>query len=583
MLPQRAALCLCALLMAPAAWSQAPPGEWWQGDPFAFAAYGAAVTAIDNLDRDGLDDMVVGAPFANTSAGPDSGRIHAVSAADGRLLWTLGAEAEGERFGSALARIGDVDRDGVCDLAVGAWRHGPDWSGRVYLVSGHGRALWAVDGVGVNEEFGRVLCGPGDLNGDGIPDVAVGAWLHDGEAGENAGRVVLLSGHGFEISHLDGQAQGDWFGASLAAPGDLDGDGLADLLVGTPQADGPEGLWNAGRAQAFSGLGHEILRMDGPLRRGRLGTSVAALGDLDNDGRSETAIGAPGAAYGAGLVVVVDAHGMPLWTLAGGAEDEALGSALAGGGDLDGDGLPDLLAGGRELVRALTGTGNPLWTASGPGSGTGFGKALAILDDVNGDNTAEAALGAPFSDDPASLRPRSGVLELRAGQGPRLWTADGSSWVAATAGWEPPPTATAEPADDGVRRYGHGCWNLAATWRNSPNVSTDHFEIGLRGAPPFAPAFLLVGASDSFWGEHPLPLDLGAMGRMPRGCVLFADPALLIPITTDEDGRAAAHIRVSSEPWLVGVTHYAQWAVRMPWPHAWGWALSDALQVTVRP
>jgi hypothetical protein len=285
----------------------------------------------------------------------------------------------------------------------------------------------------------------GDVNGDGLPDVVVGAP----NAGRGAGaayvvfgsrrhrviRLSHLSRHGFAIVGDHGSGAG----SSVAGAGDLNDDGLDDLIVGAPQAD-PLGRRNAGAAYVVFGkrssgrvrvasLGSHGYTIDGAAVNGRTGASVADAGDLNRDGRADLLISAPGipsvAPDGNGVVYVLDgkADSGPV-DLASPASSayvivgvSDIGPAAAGVGDVNGDHQPDVAvraslpfdegAGGAFFLFGdrysgelqVTGAPSTATPARGflrTGGGSTFfgGSALAGVGDVNGDGLADTLVGA---------------------------------------------------------------------------------------------------------------------------------------------------------------------------------------------
>lgn len=216
--------------------------------------------------------------------------------------------------------------------------------------------------------------------------------IHQLPVGREAGFVRKPS--------LDGDSSGARGGQSVAL-GDVDGDGVPDLVSGAPRS-APGGLLAAGSVRAVSGATDDPLwTRDGAEIDGLLGSALAMLGDLDGDGASEIAAGAPGEAAGAGRVHVLDGRTGAVLRSATGAPADGLGASLAFLGDRELDGRPDLAAGaplagsgaGRVLVLSLPGLGFEEALDGAPGDA--LGTALAAAGDLDGDGRADAAAGAP--------------------------------------------------------------------------------------------------------------------------------------------------------------------------------------------
>ncbi len=313
-------------------------------------AAGSAVAFVGDLDGDFADDFVVGAPLEATN-GVDAGAVRWHSGATGSVLRTTLGAAAGDLHGAAVAAAGDVDGDGTPDVIVGAPGDSTAGAaaGSFTVYSGAtGAVLQHVDGDAAGDGMGSAVAGVGDANGDGYDDCAAGAPGSD-LAATDGGAVRVYSGaDGTVLRTLLGSADGDAFGASVSGAGDLDGDCFDDVWVGAPGAD--NGAVDAGRAIALSvATGAVLQSFDGLAGGDALGTAVAGAGDLDGDGVSDGVVGAPGddtKALDAGSVVAISgATGTVLWTREGRAAGDALGTAVSAGGKHDADAEPDVVVG----------------------------------------------------------------------------------------------------------------------------------------------------------------------------------------------------------------------------------------------
>ncbi|HEX9792896.1 MAG TPA: VCBS repeat-containing protein [Planctomycetota bacterium] len=351
--------------------------------------FGYAVAGVGDLDGDGFPDVAVGSRY-DDAAGKGVGAVRVYSGQTGALLLeTTGESALGE-FGSSVAGLGDVDGDGTSDFAVGAPKGdalGAD-AGEVRVFSGaSGALLFVYGGVASGDHFGHAVAGVGDVNDDGFADLAVGA-PYAGQDGE--GEVRVLSGRdGFTLFVFAGGARGDAFGQSVTPAGDVDGDGRPDLAVGAVGHDGSGS--DLGAVFVFSGAsGAELLRLEGAAPGGMFGAAVAAVGDVNRDGRTDLAVGAPresangirsGVTY---LFSGGDGALLESWL---GEPGEGFGTALAGVGDLTGDGIS-------ELAVAAPG-------AEGRGSGSGLVRVLSTVGGLTPLDVAEFSTSSadPWSDD----------------------------------------------------------------------------------------------------------------------------------------------------------------------------------------
>jgi len=302
---------------------------------------GYPLTEIGDATGDGVPDYVIGAPYETRTAGSsvEVGAAYLYDGATGQRVWrALSPDPEefGD-FGMSAAPIGDADGDGYPDVLVGE-------PGTCYLhaLSGAtGAHLYSVRPFDYNLTcVGRTLISIGDLDGDGLADVASDGHVN---AGPRDGRVVVVSGAtGVARVLTDPPPDAvEGFGTAVALAGDFDGDGAADLLtrayIDHPDAPGER----VGRVYAVSGATGAVLR-----------TFEAPAAD-----------------------VVADSV---RW----------LGIAMAGGADLDGDGVPDVAATALRSAPAFSrtylfsgATGAVLGTAESPSPGPygGFGSQLALL------------------------------------------------------------------------------------------------------------------------------------------------------------------------------------------------------------
>jgi hypothetical protein len=516
------------------------------GDNSGFAVGGAG-----DINGDGLDDIVIGAVYADPDGVSDAGESYVVFGRDtaqagnfpallplASLLPDLGGDGSAgfvlqgiDAYDDSARRVGfvrDINGDGIDDLIIGAPFAGPGGrskAGETYIVfgrdtaqagtfpavfelsslaAGDGSAGFVLAGVDAMDDSGRRVSSAGDLNGDGIGDLLIGAPFADPAGQAFAGESYVVFGRdtarvgkfpavfplarlyppsggngtvGFVLRGID---RDDRSGRAVNAAGDINGDGIDDLVIGALQGD-PGGRQQAGEcyvvfgrntaqsgsfpavfslASLFPGAGDGSLGfvLSGIDAYDRSGVSADAAGDVNGDGIGDLLIGAyradPHGRYEAGETYVVfgrdtgEAGNFPaefeLSTLAAGdgsagfvlngvAAYDASGFAVSGAGDVNGDGIDDLLIGavyaspagrtqagesyivfGRntarvgnfsaefELSTLASGNGSAGYVFKGVDPADRSGRAVSSAGDVNADGVADFLISA-FNASPAGM------------------------------------------------------------------------------------------------------------------------------------------------------------------------------------
>ena len=457
--------------------------------PAANAAAGSGVTAAGDVNGDGVDDFIVGAPRAGSTgiayliygqSGGFAGNIALAtfSAAEGVRL----TGASGGQVGNGVA-TGDFNGDGILDFMIDARRTdvNGNYSGSTYVLFGRDTAvagaypvsinLTTVDGSNGLRYFGEAISDStssavtsiGDYNGDGFGDMLIFKGGNDAGGLSNAGATYLVFGRGeagpasLPLSGLSGsdgfkiggQAAGDTLGYAMAGAGDVNHDGFADFIVATRQ-----GASNLGVAYIVFGSdaapaatldlatldGANGFRIDGAVNTG-FARSVAGIGDINGDGMDDFAVAAyrssPGGVNLAGSAYVIygsQAARPASFTLADldtgdgslgfridGEATSLFGSGIANAGDVNGDGLTDLLigagirnngvsnVGGAYVLFGRAGGLSPIVNVSELDGTNGFeimgvnandrmGRVVSGVGDVNGDGIDDLAVGSSQAD-----------------------------------------------------------------------------------------------------------------------------------------------------------------------------------------
>lgn len=297
----------------------------------------------------------------------------------------IGANFRQTYFGDAMASIGDVDGDGVGDLVVGS-----PLSDCAFVYSARtGYELSFSTGTWINTDYGIALAHVGDVNGDGVAEYAVGAPQ---ASGRGSIEVIDPRFTDHEESSHFGSTNSD-FGHAVAGPGDLDGDGVPDVIGGAPYASTARGSVTAFRASD----GTSLWARSGVNSNDHMGWDVAGAGDVDLDGFPDVAVSSLSSDFGAlngGLVQILrGTTGAELTRIEGVSDGQGLGRSLDAGQDFTYDGVPDLVIGCSDGSLVLA-SGAP--GSGGAPSATlpGEGGSVAILADANGDDFPDFAVGA---------------------------------------------------------------------------------------------------------------------------------------------------------------------------------------------
>ncbi|QQS36631.1 MAG: FG-GAP repeat protein [Ignavibacteriales bacterium] len=392
------------------------------GDQFAFS-----VSSAGDVNGDGYDDIIVGAPFAQTN-----GRAYVffggqiINSIPDRIL--DGGNLADSRFGWSVSSAGDVNGDGFDDVIVGACSSDAAGSaaGSAFIYLG-GNPMsqdfyLQINGSTAGDRLGISVSTAGDVNGDGYSDVIVGADRND-TGGANSGSAYIF--YGGQVMNniadviLTGEAVSDVFGYSVSEAGDVNGDGYSDVIVGAIGNDA--GGTSAGRAYIYLGGSPMDIFADviltGETAGDSFGSSVSSAGDANGDGYSDAVVGADlndvagntaGRAYiyfgGSSMDNITDV------VLTGAASSDVFGSSVSSAGDINGDGYSDVIVGAQQNDTGGDNAGRAYVYFGGESmdniadviltgeEGERFGGSVSIAGDMNGDGYTDVIVGAHFND-----------------------------------------------------------------------------------------------------------------------------------------------------------------------------------------
>lgn len=439
--------------------ASALPASWFYESVQASADLGYAVGSAGDVNGDGYLDVVVGAvKYAQSSV--KGGAVFLFYGGPGGLRsqpdWFFGTDMNGAELGAAVAGAGDVNGDGYDDLIVGA----PGCSspepkeGCVFVFYGAAGGLRSTPDQILQLDrrdsyLGTAVDAAGDVNGDGYADVIIGAkWYTDNQTNEGAAFLFLGGADGLSATpawQFKGNQGGASLGTAVAGVGDVNGDGFDDVLVGAPFFDHDNAI-DAGYAALFLGSADGLTaaptwELSGSHTNARLGYAVAGAGDVNGDGLPDFLIGAPGwpnpadQAVGAAFLFAGTDNWTtvtPLWTAVSDQPNAQFGAAVSSAGDMNGDGYADVVVGAYRYSQGQSKEGAifiylgtpggptplPHWTAEGNKADTMFGFSVAPAGEVNGDGYADLLVGAPEYRNQTELRGRAFLFTGRDANAP---------------------------------------------------------------------------------------------------------------------------------------------------------------------
>ena len=379
---------------------------------------GFSISIVGDINGDGTDDFAIGAPGTDRGSIESAGGAYVIfgndagfpnpfdpASIDGNNGFFLQGDEEYSFAGVDISQAGDVNGDGIDDLIIGASGSSPNdssYAGKAYVLFGdnagfpdtlgletlNGTNGFAMNGINIFADAGSAVSNAGDINGDGVDDIIIGARYAPRDTLVDVGEayVVFGSTSGFtspiELSSLDGtngftilgESEDAYTGSSVSTAGDINGDGMDDIIIGAPNAlsdtthSGAAYVifgTNAGFPSSFnlSAIdGTNGFKIPGLRYEDYTGEAVSNIGDFNNDGIDDIIISAPSAS-----VISPDAHAGESYVIFGnnagfshpfdlasldgnngfliqGLNDfEYCGAAVSGTGDVNGDGIDDLV------------------------------------------------------------------------------------------------------------------------------------------------------------------------------------------------------------------------------------------------
>ena len=396
---------LLFLITAPSA-AQAIGGESEIHHQFygnhAWEEFGHSVQAAGDYNQDGFDDLIIGRRLDSPGGLTYAGSVQILSGIDGTVLQQWNGAAAGDEFGSAVAVLGDVDADGVDDFLIGANKASGSIanSGMAFVYSGAtGAVLLQVEGEESWSRFGYFLESCPDLNGDGIPDFQVAAPSYYGGAVYSRGAMYVYSGADGSLLYFKHYSP---YGSFVT---DVDGDNIDDFIIGNPWYESSRFRPAEGRADLYSGAdGSWIQEWIGQGSYCMLGAAVGRISDRNQDGIDDIAISEIGRTSGLIRIFSGADPNQELQSIHPPAQSAIFGAGFAQISDWNQDGIADYLVTdpnfsgsstpyiGRGMI--ISGADDSMlhsWV--GASASDLLGSICAPAGDLNGDGIPEVILG----------------------------------------------------------------------------------------------------------------------------------------------------------------------------------------------
>ncbi|MCS6905471.1 MAG: FG-GAP-like repeat-containing protein [Bacteroidia bacterium] len=400
------------------------------------AQLGISISSAGDVNGDGFKDLVAGAPYYDEGNLTDAGRVLVYYGSSNGFSttpnWALSGTVANAWFGWSVAYAGDINNDGYDDILIGApnFTNGQAAEGAAFLFLGSPTGLsttpsWSREGEQIGALFGVSVAAAGDVNQDGYGDIIIGAYLYD-NGQTNEGAIFAFYGTPNGISRTpnwsaeSNQASAQ-LGISVASAGDVNQDGYDDIIVGAYAYS--NGQTGEGAAFLYKGSPNGLestfsWSAEADQIGAQFGIAVAGVGDVNKDGFPDVAIGAPKFNNRTGKIFVYGGNNsgltdIPVWAAEGISTGSELGSSLCAAGDIDNDGFADIVAGSWKYSGGQTNEGAvfvyygsdnltlnaaPNWMFESDQAGAQLGSSVAGLGDINRDGFIDIAAGAHLFD-----------------------------------------------------------------------------------------------------------------------------------------------------------------------------------------
>ena len=373
--------------------------------------FGKSVSSAGDVNGDGFSDVIIGANGYSSN----TGRAYIFfggAAMDNTSDVLLTGEAASHNFGVSVSSAGDVNGDGYSDVICGAYGFNSN-TGKAYIYYGGAGMNSAADVMMTGEStfnfFGNSVSSAGDVNGDGYSDVIISAFGYNSFTGKAFVYFGGSSMNNIADITMNEDVVNSYFGISVSSAGDVNGDGLSDIVIGAYGYGS-----NTGRAYFYDYfMKNEIiseLTLTGESSSNFFGSSVSTAGDVNGDGFSDIIVGAYGYSSTTGRAYIYfggnTMDNVADVVLSAEASGNAYGLSVSTAGDVNGDGYSDVIAGasfynsgrGRAYIYFGGNTMNNIADVimTGAGSSDEFGREVSNAGDLNGDGYSDVAVSAPF-------------------------------------------------------------------------------------------------------------------------------------------------------------------------------------------